>query len=275
MPTGDRTLDNDDKPRQKSAHLQTFTAFLKDDKRTGNMVNVSVIFCLWLSRLLDVTDAVKTISVMNGHFVTLKPGVTEVQKYFFIQWMFESTRIAEFNKMRQTSSIYDSPDGRFRDRLKLDHTGSLTITNTRTTDSGLYQLTLGGTETRYQRFNLTVHNSPHTTPSTERWAHFGTLAVDNSTINQTEKNNNTEVHHQSSDKTHCCGHTGCDPIGSLSALVGVATVAVLVYDVRSTKSELNRTEDTRRHLQTLVKSEQQCELSGTIICDYVDMLPCG
>ncbi len=105
----------------------------------------------------DVTDAVKTISVMEGDSVALNPDVTEVQKYMLIQWMFESTRIAELNRLTQTSSTYDSADGRFRDRLKLDQTGSLTITNTRTTDSGLYQLTLVSEETKYKIFNVTVY----------------------------------------------------------------------------------------------------------------------
>ncbi len=63
----------------------------------------------------DVTDAVKTISVMEGDSVTLNPDVTEVQKYMLIQWMFESTRIAELNRLTQTSSTYDSADGRFTD----------------------------------------------------------------------------------------------------------------------------------------------------------------
>uniref|UniRef100_A0A672N7D6 Ig-like domain-containing protein n=1 Tax=Sinocyclocheilus grahami TaxID=75366 RepID=A0A672N7D6_SINGR len=104
------------------------------------------------------------ISVMKGNSVTLNTDVTEVQKYLLIQWMFESTRIAEFNRLTQTISTYDSADGRFRDRLKLDQTGSLTITNTRTTDSGLYQLTIGGEETKYKSFNVTYHLSLPETP---------------------------------------------------------------------------------------------------------------
>ncbi len=107
---------------------------------------------------LDVTDEVKSVSVMEGDSVSLNTGVTETQKYLLIQWMFGSTRIAEVNKLTQTNSTYDGPDGRFRDRLKLDQTGSLTITNTRTTDSGLYQLAIVNRETRYMDFNVTVYS---------------------------------------------------------------------------------------------------------------------
>ncbi|XDV23457.1 hypothetical protein PO909_028031, partial [Leuciscus waleckii] len=55
----------------------------------------------------------------------------------------------------------DFPDERFRDRLKLDEkTGSLTITNTRTTDSGLYTVTSSRTETPLNTFNLTIYARP-------------------------------------------------------------------------------------------------------------------
>uniref|UniRef100_A0A672M0E5 Zmp:0000000652 n=1 Tax=Sinocyclocheilus grahami TaxID=75366 RepID=A0A672M0E5_SINGR len=99
-----------------------------------------------------------TVSVMEGDSVTLNADLTAVQKYLLIQWMFGSTRIAEADRLTQTNSTYAGPDERFRDRLKLDHqTGSLTITNIRTTDSGLYKVTVISNETSYMRFNLTVY----------------------------------------------------------------------------------------------------------------------
>ncbi len=99
----------------------------------------------------------KTISVMEGDSITLWADVTEVQKYLLIQWMFGNTRIAEVGRLTQTNSTYDGPDGRFRDRLQLDQTGSLIITNTRTTDSGLYKVTAISSETSYMSFNITVN----------------------------------------------------------------------------------------------------------------------
>ncbi|KAL0160996.1 hypothetical protein M9458_044721, partial [Cirrhinus mrigala] len=71
---------------------------------------------------------------MEGDSVTLHTDNTELQRDDEIEWRFGNIRIARV--------IGDSPtyDERFRDRLKLDQTGSLTITNTKTTDSGLYKL---------------------------------------------------------------------------------------------------------------------------------------
>ncbi|XP_016097440.1 uncharacterized protein [Sinocyclocheilus grahami] len=239
------------------------------------MVNAFVLFCLCLCRLVDVTDAVRRISVMKGNSVTLNTDVTEVQKYLLIQWMFESTRIAEFNRLTQTISTYDSADGRFRDRLKLDQTGSLTITNTRTTDSGLYQLTIGGEETKYKSFNVTVYETPRNSSTSESSSSSNRVTsssvVNNSTVNQTENNNYTELHQPSSDNIHCCSFTEAVIRLVLSALLGVATVAVLVYDIRSTPSELIRTEETKHYHQTLVKSDQQYELSRRMSSIYVQI----
>ncbi|XDV23614.1 hypothetical protein PO909_028120, partial [Leuciscus waleckii] len=89
-------------------------------------------------------------------------------------------------------------DGRFRDRLKLDNqTGSLTITNITTEQAGIYKLHI----TRAESF--------------------------------LPKKFNVSVY----DSVHCCGPTEAVIRLVLSALVGVATVIVLVYEIRSRRAE--------------------------------------
>uniref|UniRef100_A0A8C2C4R7 Immunoglobulin domain-containing protein n=1 Tax=Cyprinus carpio TaxID=7962 RepID=A0A8C2C4R7_CYPCA len=126
---------------------------INSSRISEKIFNVSVI-------VYGVTEEENSVSVMEGDPVTLNPDVTEIQKYLLIQWMFESTRIAEVNKLTQTSYTYDvlhdGPDGRFRGRLKLDQTGSLTITNTSNTDSGVYKVTVFSSETSYMSFNVMV-----------------------------------------------------------------------------------------------------------------------
>ncbi|XP_048038421.1 uncharacterized protein LOC125263474 isoform X2 [Megalobrama amblycephala] len=88
-------------------------------------------------------DEVKGKSVMKGESVTLHPGVVKHPNYL-MKWVFNDVRIAEINGdlsfiCTDAQCLY--ADERFRDRLKLNHmTGSLTITNTRTGDSGEYKL---------------------------------------------------------------------------------------------------------------------------------------
>ncbi len=103
----------------------------------------------------------KSVSVMEGDSVTLNTDVTEIQTDEVIQWKFEHhhSPVAEINRKTGTISVYDGPDERFRDRLKLDHqTGSLTITNTRTTDSGLYEaeISRSGKHTIHKSCTLSV-----------------------------------------------------------------------------------------------------------------------
>ncbi|XP_026113155.1 uncharacterized protein LOC113091746 isoform X2 [Carassius auratus] len=82
-------------------------------------------------------------SVKEGESVTLDPAVMK-NPSDLMTWYFNYTFIAKINgdpsKICRDDQCEDA-DERFRGRLKLDHqTGSLTITNTRTTDSGLYHL---------------------------------------------------------------------------------------------------------------------------------------
>ncbi len=107
------------------------------------------------------TDAVKSVSVTEGDSVSLNSGLTVIQTRDIITWTFgySETRIAIINREEGIVSTYDVPDGRFRDRLKLDHqTGSLTITDTRTTDSGNYTVHIKtDTEQSRCRFSVSVY----------------------------------------------------------------------------------------------------------------------
>ncbi|CAM4660885.1 unnamed protein product [Leuciscus chuanchicus] len=80
------------------------------------------------------------LSVKEGDSVTLQTGLTEIQRDDLMLWRFGDTVIAEIYKAQKRFSIYDDVE-RFRDRLDLNKkTGSLTITDTRTEDAGLYEL---------------------------------------------------------------------------------------------------------------------------------------
>ncbi len=100
-------------------------------------------------------DKVKSVSVsvMVGKSVTLNTNLTQIQGINLIKWRFGDTVIAEFENNISTTNLTE----RFRDRLQLDHqTGSLTIKNINTTDSGLYHLQINGNnETQHVIFNVT------------------------------------------------------------------------------------------------------------------------
>uniref|UniRef100_A0A8C2Q3F0 Ig-like domain-containing protein n=1 Tax=Cyprinus carpio TaxID=7962 RepID=A0A8C2Q3F0_CYPCA len=119
-----------------------------------------ILFCLCLWRLSGVfgVDVVKSESVMEGDLVTLRTDVNEKLKYDEIEWRFGDILIANIN-MKENKSMFSSTSAaeRFRGRLKLDQTGSLIITNTSTTHSGLYKVTSTETETPLITFNITVY----------------------------------------------------------------------------------------------------------------------
>ncbi|XP_073700521.1 T-lymphocyte surface antigen Ly-9-like [Garra rufa] len=99
-------------------------------------------------------------SVMEGGSVTLNTGLTEMMDDHLILWRFgtENTLIAQIDVMADSVTVYDNVlDGRFRDRLTLDHqTGSLTITNITTQQAGLYKLQSNSVS---KNFSLMVYAS--------------------------------------------------------------------------------------------------------------------
>ncbi|XDV24001.1 hypothetical protein PO909_028316 [Leuciscus waleckii] len=108
---------------------------------------------------------------MEGDSVTLNTDVTKIREDEDILWKYgaEKSLIAKISKENRIFSTYDDvPDGRFRDRLKLDNqTGSLTITNTRTEHTGVYKLEIRGMKLTIKTFSVSVY-APLPTPNITR-----------------------------------------------------------------------------------------------------------
>ncbi|XP_056615446.1 uncharacterized protein LOC130430379 [Triplophysa dalaica] len=104
---------------------------------------------------VTVRENIKKVSVMEGESFTLNTGDAFIQRPDMIKWMFKHKSIAELIGKRHSAAAVDK-DERFTDRLELDHqTGSLTVTNTRTTDSGLYTLKINSEDSEW-KFSVTV-----------------------------------------------------------------------------------------------------------------------
>ncbi|XP_051977680.1 uncharacterized protein LOC127639611 isoform X2 [Xyrauchen texanus] len=101
------------------------------------------------------------MSVMEGDSVTLQIDVTQIQGAETLLWMFngQSKFIAKID--REYNKIITVPPKnveRFRNRLQVDQIGSLTITNIRTEDSGLYTLGINSSVgIPYKNFRVTVN----------------------------------------------------------------------------------------------------------------------
>ncbi|XP_052445526.1 uncharacterized protein LOC127987304 isoform X8 [Carassius gibelio] len=146
---------------------------LKLDDQTGSLtitntrtehaglyeLHTTRMMMIFTLKVYGVTDAVKSVSVLEGDSVTLNSDITGLEEDV-IQWVFINSLIAHINVKADHITIFDYNDGRFRDRLKLDKkTGSLTITDIRIAHSGLYELQTYR-ETKYWKFSLTVYASP-------------------------------------------------------------------------------------------------------------------
>ncbi|KAF4097426.1 SLAM family member 5-like [Onychostoma macrolepis] len=105
------------------------------------------------------TDEIKSVLVTEEESVTLNTdvSVTQINK---ILWKFGDQGVLIALLDDNEVSLFNGTEGQFRDRLQLDHqTGSLTVMNIRTTDSGPYELNIkGGPGDRVKKFNVTVYS---------------------------------------------------------------------------------------------------------------------
>ncbi len=105
------------------------------------------------------TNEIQSVSKMEGDSVTLNTDVTEIHEDDDIMWNFGAKKIAEINRATGIFITSDDVlDGRFRDRLKVDHqTGSLTIRNITTEHTGLYKLEIRGAKLSLKTFSVSVY----------------------------------------------------------------------------------------------------------------------
>ncbi|XP_026108370.1 uncharacterized protein LOC113080409 [Carassius auratus] len=105
-------------------------------------------------------EEMKRKSVKEGESVTLDPGVMK-KTDDLMKWYFNDIPLNEISGNQSSICSDDECKERFRDRLKVNQTGSLIITNTRITDSGEYKLQIissGFSITR--RFSVNVSAVP-------------------------------------------------------------------------------------------------------------------
>uniref|UniRef100_A0A8C1P7N9 Si:dkey-182g1.6 n=1 Tax=Cyprinus carpio TaxID=7962 RepID=A0A8C1P7N9_CYPCA len=94
----------------------------------------------------------KNVSVMTGESIILLSGVLEIREYDLILWKFEDHLMAKISKRTNQFLLYDSAEGKFKGRLKLNReAGDLTISDSRSTDSGDYHLHMSNSEYTLQR----------------------------------------------------------------------------------------------------------------------------
>ncbi|XP_059426072.1 uncharacterized protein LOC132160321 [Carassius carassius] len=111
----------------------------------------SRIFSLNVFGVVGETGGVKSVSMMEGDSVTLQNDVTELQEDDLIVWRFgdKGVLLANIDVETNEASI-NADDERFRNRLQLNQTGSLTIKDVRTEHSGLYEVQIRGRESSQQ-----------------------------------------------------------------------------------------------------------------------------
>ncbi|XP_057181065.1 uncharacterized protein LOC130548360 isoform X4 [Triplophysa rosa] len=149
--TGDLTIKN-----MRVKHSGLYQARIFNFDRAGTTYKNFSVTVYESPRVLDTCE-VKSVSVSEGESVTLHTDV-QTHRDDLILWRFgdEGLLIAKYDKEDNKISIYD--DDGFRGRLKLDdQTGSLNISDVRSSDSGLYKLKINNNkQTLYKTFSVYV-----------------------------------------------------------------------------------------------------------------------
>uniref|UniRef100_A0A673KB12 Immunoglobulin subtype domain-containing protein n=1 Tax=Sinocyclocheilus rhinocerous TaxID=307959 RepID=A0A673KB12_9TELE len=112
---------------------------------------------IYFPEAVGETDGVKSVSVMEGDPVTLHTD-TEIHTDDLIVWRFgdKGILLAKIDVETKETSLNDA-DERFKDRLLLDDSGNLTITDIRTIHSGLYKLKISSRRrTKYKAIFVPV-----------------------------------------------------------------------------------------------------------------------
>ncbi|XP_039538725.1 uncharacterized protein LOC120486633 isoform X2 [Pimephales promelas] len=107
-----------------------------------------LVFTVWCFIVAGIYADTKKESAVEGEPFTLRVRTDNIkQQQDTVLWNYEDDRIAQINKDFSASCSYDGPDGKFRDRLKMDYeTGYLTITETRLEDAGRYEAEIIGSK---------------------------------------------------------------------------------------------------------------------------------
>ncbi|XP_056304503.1 CD48 antigen-like [Danio aesculapii] len=104
------------------------------------MIDALDLFCLNFFLLCGVASVETEIrlSVMEGDSLTLRTGLTELQRDDEVEWRFGTSRISTI-----TAGNITNDDETFKDRLQLEEqTGDITVTNVSHEHSGVYQLSI-------------------------------------------------------------------------------------------------------------------------------------
>ncbi|ROL45388.1 hypothetical protein DPX16_4729 [Anabarilius grahami] len=145
---------------------ERFRDRLKLDEQTGSLtitnirtehagdysVDVKKLTTAKLTKFkVTIHGGVKTVSVKEGESVILHTDVTEIQGYDLILWKKEDYLVAEFNQQTKLFLRRDR-DNRFNGRLQLHpQTGSVIISDSGDSDSGVYHLNMNSSSHNLQR----------------------------------------------------------------------------------------------------------------------------